>query len=150
MSSSRRSRGRRRSPSRFAGLVGQTLPRFRVVVSDQTEEAPSFEAREVAAVVRTLEATGRRVELRRHLPRRGMAEHRDSLLERARAPYALFLDDDVLLEHDLLERLLGAIRRAGSGFVGSALVGPVISRVMFGRTSSGSSSGPTTRFVRKR
>jgi len=108
----------------LAGLVGQTLPRFRVVVSDQTEEAPSFEAREVAAVVRTLEATGRRVELRRHLPRRGMAEHRDSLLERARAPYALFLDDDVLLEHDLLERLLGAIRRAGSGFVGSALIGP--------------------------
>src|SRR5436190_11522036 len=69
----------------LAGLVGQSLPRFRVVVSDQTEEAPSFEAREVAAVVRTLEATGRPVELRRHLPRRGMAEHRDSLLALARA-----------------------------------------------------------------
>src|SRR3954447_2391026 len=79
----------------LAGLVGQTLPRFRVVVSDQTEERPSFDALEVRAVVRTLEATGRSVELRRHLPRLGMSEHRDSLLRLATAPYALFLDDDV-------------------------------------------------------
>src|SRR5690606_5821252 len=62
-------------------------------------------------------------ELHRHLPRRGLAEHRHYLLEQARAPYALFLDDDVLLERDVLERLLGAIREQGCGFVGAAVVG---------------------------
>jgi GT2 family glycosyltransferase len=58
-----------------------------------------------------------------HVPRRGLAEHRDSLLARAVAPYVLFLDDDVLLEPDLVARLLAAIRREGCGFVGSALLG---------------------------
>ena len=78
----------------------------------------------MGAVARVLEATGRRVELHRHLPRRGMAEQRAWLLARASAPYALFLDDDVLCEGDLLERLLAAIRRAGCGFVGAGLIGP--------------------------
>ena len=52
-----------------------------------------------------------------------MAEQRGFLLAHALAPYALFLDDDVLLEHDLIERLVAAIGRAGCGFVGSALIG---------------------------
>jgi GT2 family glycosyltransferase len=109
----------------LAGLVGQTLPNFRVVVSDQTDDGPpSIDAPEVLSVVGVLQLTGREVELRRHLPRRGMAEHRAFLLSLARAPYALFLDDDVLCEGDLVERLLRAISDAGCGFVGAGLVGP--------------------------
>ena len=109
----------------LAGLAAQTLPRFRVVVSDQTDDGPpAIEAPEVQSVVRVLGVTGREVELHRHLPRRGMAEHRAFLLGRARAPYALFLDDDVLCEGDLLVRLLRAIRAARCGFVGCGLVGP--------------------------
>jgi GT2 family glycosyltransferase len=109
----------------LAGLVGQTQPGFRVVVSDQTGDGPpSIEAPEVLSVVGVLRLTGREVELRRHLPRRGMAEHRAFLLGLARAPYALFLDDDVLCEGDLLERLLRAIRDAACGFVGAGLIGP--------------------------
>ncbi|HKF84263.1 MAG TPA: glycosyltransferase family A protein [Candidatus Limnocylindrales bacterium] len=108
----------------LAGLVAQTLPAFRVVVSDQTDGAPaSIDAPEVESVARVLEVTGRDVELHRHLPRRGMAEHRAFLLSLARAPYALFLDDDVLCEGDLLERLLRSISDAACGFVGSGLVG---------------------------
>ena len=109
----------------LAGLVAQTLPRFRVVVSDQTDDGPpSIDAAEVQSVARVLQLTGRDVELHRHLPRRGMAEHRAFLLGLARAPYALFLDDDVLCEGDLLARLVRAIRSARCGFVGSGLVGP--------------------------
>ncbi len=107
----------------LAGLAGQSLSRFRVVVSDQSEAHPAFEAGEVQAVLRVLRARGCEVETHRHLPRRGLAEHRDFLLSRARAPYALFLDDDVIVEPDLLERLLGALREQGCGFVGSALIG---------------------------
>ena len=52
-----------------------------------------------------------------------MAEQRAFLLSKATAPYCLFLDDDVLLESDLLERLNGAMLEQACGFVGSALHG---------------------------
>jgi GT2 family glycosyltransferase len=107
----------------LASLTAQTLPRFRVVVSDQTEDEETTAAGEVQTAVRLLRARGRAVELHRHLPRCGLAEHRQSLLDRAQAPYALFLDDDVLCEPDLLARLLRTIETEGCGFVGAPLVG---------------------------
>jgi GT2 family glycosyltransferase len=109
----------------LAALAAQSLREFRIVVSDQTDDGPpAIEAPEVVSVAGVLALTGREVELHRHLPRRGMAEHRDWLLSRVRAPYALFLDDDVVCEGDLLERLLRAIRAAACGFVGTGLIGP--------------------------
>jgi GT2 family glycosyltransferase len=107
----------------LAGLAAQTLPRFRVVVSDQTEDADPLGAPEVQTPVRLLRARGRAVELHRHLPRRGLAEHRQYLLDQASAPYALFLDDDVLCEPDLLARLVRVMREQRCGFVGAPLVG---------------------------
>jgi glycosyltransferase involved in cell wall biosynthesis len=108
----------------LAGLVSQTYRPLRIVVSDQTEEEPlPSRSPEVQAVVRVLEASGCCVERHHHLPKRGMAEHRGFLLAHALAPYALFLDDDVLLEPDLIERLVRAIQRSDCGFVGSALIG---------------------------
>jgi GT2 family glycosyltransferase len=107
----------------LASLSAQTLPRFRVVVSDQTEDEDTAAAGEVQTAVRLLRARGRPVELHRHLPRRGLAEHRQFLLEQSRAPYALFLDDDVLCEPDLLARLLRVIGEQQCGFVGAPLVG---------------------------
>lgn len=108
----------------LTSLSAQTVPDFRVVVSDQSDDGASLRAPAVQAVVGVLRAQGRAVELVCHLPRRGLAEHRDSLLTRARARYCLFCDDDILLERDLLERLLTTIREEGCGFVGSGLVGP--------------------------
>ena len=107
----------------LASLVGQDFRSFRVVVSDQSEEEPAFAAREAQAVVRVLRARGHEVELHRHLPRCGMAEHRQFLLARVRAPLALFLDDDLVLEPDLVSRLVRAIEDEGCGFVGCGLIG---------------------------
>jgi GT2 family glycosyltransferase len=107
----------------LTALAAQTLPGFRVVVSDQTEDGDPCRAGEVLAVERLLRAQGRPVELHRHLPRRGLAEQRQFLLDQARAPYALFLDDDVILAPDTLRRLLAAIRRERCGFVGCGLIG---------------------------
>ena len=109
----------------LAALAAQSQRAFRVVISDQTDEGPpAIDAPEVRSVIGVLELTGRPVDLHRHLPRRGMAEHREFLLAQVRAPYALFLDDDVVCEGDLLERLLRAIRAAACGFVGAGLIGP--------------------------
>jgi GT2 family glycosyltransferase len=107
----------------LSGLVAQTHAPLRVVVSDQTEDEPAERQPLVESVVRILRANGTEVELLRNLPRRGLAQQRQFLLDQARAPYALFLDDDVIVEANLVERLVRAIKRAGCGFVGSALVG---------------------------
>lgn len=107
----------------LATVASQDVEGLRVVVSDQSEEPEAGVAGEARAVLRLLAARGHAVELHRHLPRRGLAEQRQFLLSRARAPFALFLDDDVLLDPDLLARMLAAIRAEGCGFVGSAVIG---------------------------
>ncbi|HEU4673177.1 MAG TPA: glycosyltransferase family A protein [Candidatus Limnocylindrales bacterium] len=104
----------------LAGVAAQTHRSLRVIVSNQDHAAFPDEVLAVAGVLR---AQGRIVELAHHLPRRGMAEHRQSLLDRATAPYVLFVDDDVVLEPDLVARLVAAIARERCGFVGSALLG---------------------------
>jgi hypothetical protein len=103
----------------LTSLLGQTFRDFRLVVSDQTEAYDATAVGEVSAVLRVLRSRDHEVETHRHLPRRGLAEHRQFLLDRVRAPYALYLDDDVILEPDVVERLLDAIRRERCGFVGS-------------------------------
>ena len=107
----------------LTSLIGQTHRAFRVVVADQTEPEPGFAAPEVLAVVRVLRARGHAVELHRNLPRRGLAQQRQFLLECVRAPACLFLDDDVILEPDLLERMHRTLVEEGCGLVGCGLVG---------------------------
>ena len=107
----------------LACLVGQTYPEFRVIVSSQSSPDEPVVGPAAESAARVLTAVGRAVEIVRHVPRRGIAEHRQSLLDRADAPYALFLDDDVLLEPTLLDRLVRAIEGARCGFVGSGVVG---------------------------
>jgi GT2 family glycosyltransferase len=104
----------------LAGLAGQADPSFHVVVSDQSTDAPGWEHPAAAAMVRVLEAQGRPVTLLRHLPRRGLAEHRQFLLDQASAEKCLFLDDDVWLEPGALERLNAALEALDCGFVGMA------------------------------
>jgi glycosyltransferase involved in cell wall biosynthesis len=107
----------------LACLLGQTHRELRVVVSDQTDHGNPFEAPELLAVARVLRARGHEVELRRHLPRRGLAEQRQYLLDQARERYCLFLDDDVILEPDVIQRLHETIVDEGCGLVACGLIG---------------------------
>ncbi len=107
----------------LTSLCAQTLRDFRVVISDQTEGTEPTQSGEVQAALRVLRVHGHAVEVHKHLPRRGMAEHRQFLLNQATAPYVLFLDDDLILEPDVVERMYAAIREERCGFVGSAVIG---------------------------
>ncbi|WP_017318348.1 glycosyltransferase family 2 protein [Mastigocladopsis repens] len=107
----------------LTSLIAQTYRDFRVVISDQTEDSNPVESGEVQAVLRVLRAHGHAVEVHKHLPRRGIAEQRQFLLEQATAPYALFLDDDLILEPFVVENMLAAIKEECCGFVGSAVIG---------------------------
>jgi GT2 family glycosyltransferase len=106
----------------LTGLAAQTFRDFRVVISDQSEGAGSVEGGEVRTILRILRSRGSEVEVHRH-PRRGLAEHRHFLLGRARAPAALFLDDDLVLEPWTLDVLVRTLRAEGCGFVGCAPIG---------------------------
>ena len=107
----------------LAALSAQTMRRFRIFISDQSDAPGALGSAEVAAMLRYLAAADIAVEAQRHLPRHGMAEQRAFLLSRSDAPYCLFLDDDVIVEPDLLARLYQAITEQRCGFVGSALHG---------------------------
>lgn len=107
----------------LTALSAQNFEGFRIVVSDQSDEDNVFATPEVVAVTRILRAHDVPVLTLRNMPRRGMAEQRAFLLASATAPYCLFLDDDVIIENDLLQRLYDAIREQQCGFVGSALHG---------------------------
>jgi GT2 family glycosyltransferase len=104
----------------LAGLAAQDSPAFRVVISDQSDGLPAWELAPVPAMVRLLRAQGTEVELLQHLPRRGMAEQRQFLLDHARTDKVLFLDDDVWLEPGALARMSEALDQLGCGFVGMA------------------------------
>src|SRR2546430_8661404 len=102
----------------LSGLAAQDHG-FGVVVSDQADGAPAWEHPAVAGLVRILRHQGRRVELWRNLPRRGLAQQRAFLLDRSTATYVLFLDDDVWLEPGSVARMVTAIGELGCGFVGN-------------------------------
>ena len=99
----------------LAGLAAQDHP-FDVLVSDQSDGPASFETPPAAALLRVLAGHGRRIRTTRHLPRRGLAEHRAAMLAASSAPFALFCDDDVWLEPGVVGRLHEAIVELGAGW----------------------------------
>lgn len=104
----------------LAGLAGQTSPDIRLFISDQSRGDAGWQHPAAAAMVRVLQAQGREVVLLRHMPRRGLAEHRQFLLDHATADRCLFLDDDVWLEPGAIDRLREALDQLQCGFVGMA------------------------------
>lgn len=107
----------------LTSLVSQSFKDFTLTVADQTESYDVAEKEEVQAVTHVLRAHGNPVYIVKNLPRRGMAQQRSFLLEQSTAPYALFLDDDVLMENYVLENMVRAIQEERCGFVGNALMG---------------------------
>lgn len=107
----------------LTSLSAQTYYDFRVIISDQTEDKDAIQAKEVQAAIRVLEAHGNQVITYKNLPRRGIAQQRQLLLEKATASYIIYLDDDVILEPYVVQNLLKAIQEEKCGFVGNAFIG---------------------------
>jgi GT2 family glycosyltransferase len=106
----------------LAGLAAQDHP-FGLVVSDQSRGRASYDTPPAQTMLRVLRAAGHPVRTTRHLPRRGLAEHRAALLASSAARYVLFLDDDVWLEPGAVGRLHEAIVALDCGLVGAAVQG---------------------------
>jgi glycosyltransferase involved in cell wall biosynthesis len=108
----------------LTSLLGQTFTNFDVIIADQTpDEEVYLESIEIQTVVRALRWHGHHVQLHRHLPRRGLAEQRQFLLDQSSAPYVHYLDDDVLLDPPVMQRMLDVLRNEQCGFVGCPATG---------------------------
>jgi glycosyltransferase involved in cell wall biosynthesis len=108
----------------LTSLFGQTFRDFAVIVADQTPLDERYvDDPEIRTVCDALRWHGIPVTIHRREDRRGLAEQRDFLLRTASAPYVHFLDDDVLLDPPVLDRMLTVLRREGCGFVGAAATG---------------------------
>lgn len=102
----------------LSGLATQTCTDYRLIVADQNE-TPVLSRPTVAALRRVIEARTRPAEWHHRRERRGIAEQRAFLLERAQAPAVLYLDDDVLMEPNVLAELLRVLETERCGFVGA-------------------------------
>src|SRR4051794_474395 len=104
----------------LAGLLSQDLS-ARLVLADQTPGPSMADRPEIASLLAVMRLRGWEVEVEhRQGPPQGIAEQRQHLLDRARRPYLLMLDDDVLLERWVLRLLLEAMDVLRCGFVGMA------------------------------
>jgi hypothetical protein len=109
----------------LASLSAQSYTDFDVILSDQTgyETDDPLQNREVLSAIRVLKLHGNQVFLHKHLPRRGIAGHRQFLLEQSNSSYVLYLDDDLILEPDVISRMMKAMGEEQCGFVGCAPIG---------------------------
>jgi glycosyltransferase involved in cell wall biosynthesis len=106
----------------LATLISQTYRDFNVIIAEQNDKLV-FDTGPIQAVLRLMRARACTVSLHSNTPQQGMAQQRQFLLERSKAPYILFLDDDLLLEPWVVEHVMETIKVEGCGFVGSAPVG---------------------------
>lgn len=107
----------------LTSLFGQTFREFDVAISDQSEGESYLTREEFRTIFRAFSLRGCRVRTFKHLPRQGMAEQRHFLLLRSRARYVQFVDDDLLLEPEVLRRMLETIEAERCGFVGCCAIG---------------------------
>jgi GT2 family glycosyltransferase len=102
----------------LGGVATQTLTDLRVIVADQSAQ-PVRDDEVVQTLGRVIEERGGATEWHHRPPLHGIAEQRDFLLRLATADTILYLDDDVLMEPWVVERLLAILRDEGCAFVGA-------------------------------
>lgn len=107
----------------LTGLYYQSDRSFDITIADQSPDDELLQDASVDTVISMLRQRGVEVRVLKNLPRRGMAQQRQFLLEHARAPLSLFLDDDLVLESYVIANMKRVLREQECGFVGCAPIG---------------------------
>lgn len=106
----------------LTALISQTFKDFEIVISDQSDK-PVADNYTIQCVREIFELHGNPVQILSNFPRNGIAQQRQFLLGNSSGDFSLFLDDDVILEADVLERMVNTLEQQQCGFVGMALIG---------------------------
>lgn len=108
--------------SLLTSLCFQSSKSFKVVISDQSQKFIGDDL-VVKAIIKILQNHGNSVKIFQNLPRKGLAQQRQFLLNKSNTPYSLFIDDDVVLEPFVVKNLFKTIQEEKCGLVGMALIG---------------------------
>lgn len=107
----------------LTGLCYQEFKDFDIFISDQSDRESPFSNPTFKCIVRILSKKGHKVFLYTNLPKKGIAQNRQYLLEKSNYEYSLFLDDDLILEEYVIGGMYEAINSEKCAFVGRAPVG---------------------------
>lgn len=107
----------------LTSLSQQQNVKFNLFISDQSDHPLQTKNSILSTPLSLIEKRGSLVSLQRHLPLKGICENRNFLLNLSHSPRVLFLDDDIVLESNLLERLLKGLEMTRAAFIGSAPLG---------------------------
>ncbi len=102
----------------LSGLALQSLTDMHVIIADQSDQPVEDEV-VLQTLRRVIEARGGSTEWHYRVPSQGIAEQREFLLRCSIAPNVLYLDDDVLMEPWVLERLVNVLHAEKCAFVGA-------------------------------
>ncbi|KKR32134.1 MAG: hypothetical protein UT63_C0051G0016 [Candidatus Gottesmanbacteria bacterium GW2011_GWC2_39_8] len=104
-------------------LVYQEEKKFDLIISDQGSRESPMSNPSFRTVIRLLEIKGHYVKFIHRKINKGIAEQRQYLLDKVKAKYCLYLDDDLILEKYVLKGLFNVIKKEKCGFVGRAVTG---------------------------
>jgi GT2 family glycosyltransferase len=107
----------------LTSLCFQDQNDFDIIISDQSTNEEVYRNASLITASLLLEKKGHNVSVLKNLPRQGLAQQRQFLLEQAETPYVLFLDDDVILEPYVVKNLLKVMQEQETGFTGNAVIG---------------------------
>jgi glycosyltransferase involved in cell wall biosynthesis len=106
----------------LSALTAQTYSDFKIIVSDQSDEFVGDHAT-IKTLASVLELHGNETTIVANHPKRGIAQQRQFLLDHCDTAYALYIDDDVILERNSIERMVNILQSEECGFVGMGLIG---------------------------
>jgi len=107
----------------LTSLYYQHEKNFDIIVSDQSEEGQLQADPTIQTIMRLLNLKGNTVSIVQNLPRKGMAQQRQFLLDNSNSTYSLFLDDDLILEPYVIQNMKESLQKFDCGFIGSAVIG---------------------------
>lgn len=107
----------------LTSLYYQTVQNFDIIISDQSTATCVEKEASIQCIARLLQSKGIRVTWLHNLPRKGMAQQRQFLLDHATARYSLFLDDDLVLEPFVIHNMHRMLEKLHCGFAGCAVIG---------------------------
>src|SRR3954462_7912964 len=107
----------------LTSLYYQSEKSFDIIIADQSPNDHLEKNHSIQTIIRLFEVQGNRVTILKNLPRRGMAQQRQFLLEHSQAHYSVFLDDDVILEPYVIKNMLQVLQKYNCGFSGCAVIG---------------------------